>query len=146
MKKLAVIRIRGLRGIKPRIKTTLVSLGLLKVNNCIIIEDSPSYLGMLQLCKDYVAWGEVSAPTVEKLIAKRGETEGKKLKDAVKEGELKDIASKFYSGEKKLEELKVQKVFRLTPPSKGYKDTKLKYPRGASGKRPDIDSLLGRMI
>lgn len=59
MSKLAVIRIRG--GIKARYAAnkTLKMLNLTRVNHCVLVDDDPSTLGMLQEAKDYITWGEI---------------------------------------------------------------------------------------
>ena len=52
--KLAIVRIRGRRKIDPLIKRVLDHLRLIRVNHCIIVDDSPAYRGAIQKIKDYV--------------------------------------------------------------------------------------------
>ncbi len=125
--KIAVVRIRGIRSMEPKIKHTLERLRLSKPHHCVLIPTSPQYLGMINLVKDYVAFGPVTEETVTKLIAKRGESGSQRFSEA--------------KGEKKLDP-----VFRLHPPRRGYKDIKRNYPFGDLGKRPDMDDLLKRMM
>ena len=50
--KLAVIRVRGRRKIRPNIQKTLELLRLERPNHCVLLDDSVQNLGMLQLVKD----------------------------------------------------------------------------------------------
>ncbi|MCC7552831.1 50S ribosomal protein L30 [Candidatus Micrarchaeota archaeon] len=141
--KLAIIRVRGLWGIKPKIKNTMEKLNLTKVNHCVIVDDSPTYLGMLKICKDYVAYGPISDTMIEKVITKRGRKPGNKKVDIE---DISGFVEKFIQGKADIKHLGIKPVFRLTPPKKGYKSIKQAYPRGALGKWPNIDELLNKMI
>ena len=152
--KLAVIRVRGVRNVIPQIKKTLELMRLERPNHCVVIEDSPQNLGMLNVVKDYVTFGPINETTLEKLMAKRGQlhTEkthpAKKTTKIIKEvrEDLRAIVKKIFGGEKVLHH--ANPVFRLTPPSKGYKNIKKPYPFGALGKRDEeaINQLLKRMM
>lgn len=137
MDKIAIIRIRGIRNMKPRLMRTLEMLRLHRPNHCVIYEDTPQVMGMIQVIKDYVAYGSVSQEILQKLIEKRGE-KGENRVDAKKT--LEEMAKG-----KKMKDL-IDPVFRLHPPRKGYKDIKSAYPVGDLGKRPDMDSLIKRMM
>ncbi len=141
--KLAVIRVRGMWGIKPKIKSTMEKLNLTRVNHCVIIEDSPSYIGMLKICKDYVTYGPISNEMIEKMITKRGRKPGnKKLNDE----DVSGFVEKFADKKADIKQLGIKPVFRLKPPKKGYKSIKQAYPKGALGKRPNMDELINKMI
>ena len=144
--KLAVIRIRGMWGIKPKIKTTMEKLNLTRVNHCVIIDDSPTYTGMLKICKDYVAYGPISNNMIEKIISKRGRKPGNKKLDKKEKDNISTFVEKFSQSKADLKNLGIKPVFRLKPPKKGYKSIKQAYPRGSLGKWPNIDELLNRMI
>lgn len=122
--KIAVVRVRGVRNMEPKIKRTLELLRLTRPNHCVLVDGTPQINGMINVVRDYVAFGPVSDDTISGLIAKRGENGSKK---ADPKGEH-------------------DPVFRLHPPRKGYKDIKRHYPRGDIGKRDDMDNLLKRMI
>lgn len=49
-----VVRIRGIRNMKPRIKTTLDLLKLNKVNHAVIYKSNKAILSMIMKVKDYV--------------------------------------------------------------------------------------------
>jgi large subunit ribosomal protein L30 len=142
--KLAVIRIRGCRKIAPRIKKSLELLRLEKPNHCVLVEDSPQNWGMLEKVKDYVAYGPVAEETIASLLQKRGRKGAALLRATLKEDGMKKAAKEIFSGKKTAEY--ANPVFRLNPPSRGYKDTKKSYPQGDLGKRGEMDSLLKRMI
>ncbi len=148
MERIAIVRVRGIKDVSnPKIKSTLESLGLSKLNSCAVVEkDAIPYSGMIQRIKDYVAWGPVSDGMVESMVLKRAEVGNKKAKDVLKEAELKKLAKSFSFGSEELNASNVNKVIRLRPPSKGYRSIKLSYPKGDLGKRDDMDSLLKRMI
>ncbi|MEM3421602.1 MAG: 50S ribosomal protein L30 [Candidatus Hadarchaeum sp.] len=130
MAKLAVIKIRSDINARREVKDTLKMLGLTRVNHCVLVDDNESILGMVRKVKDYVTWGEVRADVVEQLLAKRGRLIGnKKLTDEVIKNRLNfqslaDLAAAITNGSVKLDEIGIKKVFRLHPPSGGYKSTK----------------------
>ena len=94
-KKFAVIRIRGLVGLKKPIKDTLTMLGLHRRNYCTLVDRKD--LGMIKKVKDYVTYGELDKATEDLLIKEKQET--------MKNKEGKDVPKKF---------------FRLCPPKKGF--------------------------
>jgi large subunit ribosomal protein L30 len=141
---LAVVRVRGVRNIEPRIKKTLEHLRLNRPNHCVVVRPTDSILGMLEKVKDYVTFGEISEEILFELLLKRGERGKKALRSIKSEEEIKNIVKEIIAG-KKISEF-VDPVFRLHPPRKGYKNVKLHYPRGALGRRESMDDLIKRMI
>ena len=75
---IAAIRIRGLVNIKPDIKKTLELLNLTRANHCVLLDESKTTKGMLQVAKDYITWGEIESKTIKDLISKRGKITGDK--------------------------------------------------------------------
>ncbi|MBN2478199.1 uL30 family ribosomal protein [Candidatus Micrarchaeota archaeon] len=142
--KIAVVRVRGIRKINPKIKKTLELLSLNTPNHCVIIEDTPQNMGMVQVARDYIAYGKISEETLYKLLCKRGEKEGKSAKEIYKDEELKEISRKISEGEDTKKYF--NSVFRLHPPRKGHKNIKVHYPKGSLGKWDDMDSLVKRMM
>jgi large subunit ribosomal protein L30 len=142
--KIAVVRVRGRRKVKPGIEKTLGLLRLERPNHCVLLDDTPQNMGMLQVVKDYVTYGPVDENTVYRLLSRRGRKGRKFLKAVAKEDELKKAAKEIASGRKTLEF--ANPVFRLRPPSKGYRDIKAYYPDGDLGKREEMNSLLKRMM
>ncbi len=138
---IAVIRVRGGFKIRQEFKDTLKYLRLNKKHHCVILKETPVYLGMIKKVRDYVTWGEISEEMLKKLIEKRGRLPGNKRIDP------KDV-EKYYHAILNGEKTDLKPVFRLSPPKKGWKGSiKKPYPEGALGPRGDkINELLKRMI
>lgn len=68
--KLAIIRVRGVHGIRRDIVQTLHQMHLTRKNHCIVIEHVEK--SVLQKIRDYVTWGEVTDKTIA-LLAKKGD-------------------------------------------------------------------------
>jgi large subunit ribosomal protein L30 len=138
----AVIRIRGPVDLKEDIKSTFVMLRLHKKMNCVILKENEVVKGMLQKVKDMATWGEIDDDILKLLIEKRGRKLGNKR--LTKE----EAESVFNKAKEKNEILDIKPVFRLTPPSKGFKKSiKQHYPKGELGYRgKEINELLKRMI
>ena len=138
----AVIRIRGPVDLKEDIKSTFAMLRLHKKMNCVILKENEVVKGMLQKVKDMATWGEIDDDILKLLIEKRG----RKLGD--KRLTKEEAESVFNKAKEKNEILDIKPVFRLTPPSKGFKKSiKQHYPKGELGYRgKEINKLLMRMI
>ncbi len=140
----AAIRLRSTIGAKPALRETLRLLNLSRINHCVLLAETPSNIGMLRAANNYLTWGAVSEELLKMLLLKRGRKPGDaKLSSA----EVDNILSALKEG-KKLRELGVKPVFRLTPPSGGfYKEKKQAFPNGELGNRKEkINDLLRRMI
>lgn len=150
----AVIRIRGTVNRKREIKDTLKFLRLNAPNHCVIIPETRKYLGMLKKAKDYITWGKIDKKTLAKLLENRLKIIGDKLLDLKELKEITDFndfnefSEALIKGKVKLNDYKKMKpVFRLNPPKKGYRSTRLNYPKGDLGNRGDkINELIERMI
>jgi len=152
--KLAVVRVRGgVRGRKD-VMDTLRILGLTRINHCVLVDNTPTYRGMLQKAKDYITWGEAAPETVEALLKKRGRLIGdrrldEKLLHMLGIGGFKEFAEAFCNGKVELKAIPgLKKVFRLTPPKKGYRSTKKAVGEGGDlGYRGErINELIARML
>lgn len=126
----AIIRLRGGINVRPQIKDTLSMLHLDRVNHCVVVPKDVHYRGMIQVVKDYVAWGEIDAEMLSALLEKRGRLSGnRRLSDAVV-GEIshfssiRELASAINSGTASFKEIGIKPVFRLHPPRKGHKGIK----------------------
>jgi large subunit ribosomal protein L30 len=150
----AVVKVRGTISAQREARETLEMLRLPKTNNAILIDNRPSYIGMLYRVQNYVTWGEVSKETVALLLKERGRLAGgKKLTDEAVEklgyksiDALADAIARCKVEYQKLPN--VQPVFKLHPPSKGFKGkTKKSYAAGGeAGYRGEaINDLIKRM-
>lgn len=151
---IAAVRLRGSAGLRKEVKDTLNMLRLSNPNNCVVVPETDDYKGMLEKCKAACTWGEIEKETLVNLLKKRLRTEGDKgvdeklLKGITGFDSFEKFADSMISGKVKLKDLKKLKaVFRLTPPSKGFKSIKEFYPKGDLGYRgKEINKLLERMI
>lgn len=149
------IRIRGTIRASRQVRETLQMLRLTRNNYAVLIDNRPSFLGMLKTAQNFVTWGEVSKENVNMLIRARGRLAGnKKLTDenAQKIGykSLEDLAEAMFNCHVEYWKLpNVQPVFRLHPPTKGFKG-KIKKGYGMGGelgyRGEKINELTRRMI
>jgi len=152
---LAVVRVRGVSDIFREVKETMSLLHLERNCHATLIDNRPSYLGMLHKAQHYLAWGEISKETLILLLRKRGRLIGnKKLSDEyapeVGRKSLDDLVEALYKGEVEFHRLPNMKpIFRLHPPSKGFKGkVKRSFASGGvTGNQGEaINSLLEQMI
>ena len=142
MSKIAAIRVRGDVNLNMGVRDTLNLLKLYRKNYCVVKENTPSTLGMINKVKDYVTYGEISDEVYKELLDKRSEEYKGKLQDSKGKIEYK----RFIEANGK----KIKPFFRLSPPRKGFerKGIKVSYNAGgALGYRADnINELIKRMI
>jgi large subunit ribosomal protein L30 len=152
---IAVVRVRGLISAQRETTETLNMLRLARTNSAVLVDDRPAFMGMLKRARNYVTWGKASKETVALLLQKRGRLAGgKKLTDeyAQKIGyksldELAEAVANCKVEYRKL--LGVQPVFKLHPPTKGFRGkTKKSYGAGGeAGYRGErINELVKRMV
>ncbi|MFH1327518.1 MAG: 50S ribosomal protein L30 [Candidatus Bathyarchaeota archaeon] len=152
---IVAVRVRGTVNVRREVKETLSMIHLNKVNHATLIPLTPSYRGMLHLAKDYITWGEISAKTLSHLINKRGEVKGsRKLSEEYLKkynfSSVSELAEALCALKVKFAELpELKPVFRLHPPSKGFKKS-LKHgfsDGGELGYRGEkINELIKRML
>ena len=78
MRRLAVIRIRGTVDVPYDVEHTFTLLKLIRRFWAVVIDDRPSYMGMLHKVKDWATWGEIDAETLAELLRARGRLIGEK--------------------------------------------------------------------
>ncbi len=153
-KALFVVRIRGGVDAQKTVEATLTMLRMERNNYATILNESPSYIGMLRKVKDYVTWGEPTAETVKALLEKRGKLLGdeKVTDEALKTlgyESVEALANTIATGGVEFSQLNgINPFFRMHPPKKGFKKT-VKRPyrdNGELGYRGDaINELIKRM-
>ena len=150
----AVVKVRGTISAQREARETLELLRLTKTNNAVLIDNRPSYMGMLYRVQNYVTWGEVSKETIALLLKERGRLAGgKKLTDEAVEAlgykSIDALADAIINCKIEYQKLpNIQPVFKLHPPSKGFKGkTKKSYAAGGeAGYRGEkISELIKRM-
>lgn len=152
---LAAIKVRGQISAQREARETLGMLHLSRSNHAVLVENTPSMVGMLRRVQSYVTWGEVSKETIAVLLAKRGRLVGdKKLTEdyAQRIGykSLDDLAEALATCKVAHRNLRdIQPLFKLHPPTKGFKGKTKKSFRagGEAGYRGEaINELVKRMI
>lgn len=115
---IAAIRVRGRPNMEKKNKDTLNMLNLERNNHCCVFKEIKSVKGMLKKVSDFITWGEIDEKLLEELCER-----------ANKEKDL-------------------PVVFRIEPPSKGWRNKKEHYKNGGSlGYRgEDINELIRRMM
>ncbi len=153
MSAIAAVRVRGVPDTRKTVTDTLESLHLTKKHSCTVLADTDANRGMLRQAKDFIAYGTVDDETVEVLLRNRGTVNGTDLSDKVEDigyDTLSDVAAELADGTVSIADLRDNGLsipFRLSPPSKGFKDSRRHYKQGGSlGERDDMDALLQRMI
>ncbi|MFW9793156.1 MAG: 50S ribosomal protein L30 [Candidatus Thorarchaeota archaeon] len=150
------IRVRGQVRVRPQIEDTLNKLLLGRLHQARLIKATPSMQGMITKAKDYITWGEPSEEVIVKLLTKRGRLPGnKRLTDAYvkknsKLSSIKALAKAIADGKASMADVEgLKPIFRLTPPTKGYKGTK-NLPVGMGGitgyRGDEINELTLRML
>ncbi|MBI4149410.1 uL30 family ribosomal protein [Candidatus Woesearchaeota archaeon] len=142
MSRIAVVRVRGGGRASEKIHDTLRMLNLHAQNSCVVIEDTPAYLGMLRKVKDYVTWGPMSDALFRELVARKGRAY---------DGRVQDSRGKItYHRWIEVDGKRYYRSFALSPPRKGYGRKGIKQGFGAGGalgdRGKDIQNLLSRMI
>ena len=155
---LLAIRLKGEFGTPRPIQNVLDTIRLRRKFNAVLLEKTPSTIGMLRRAKDYVTWGEANQTDIVNLLRERGEfrsggavtDEG--IREKIGEKSVQDLAAALVGGKVSLGALwqkGLSPVFRLRRPSGGFEgSTKRAYgSRGELGKREaGFSSLLNRMV
>lgn len=150
----AVVRIRGRAGVQWKVRDTLKMLRLHAPQHCILLPETPDYEGMLRVVKDYITWGEVEEQTLAELLRHRLRMSGDerlneaKLKELTGYGSFEELAKALIENRAKLKDFQhLRPVLKLRPPSKGFKSTRLPWPKGDLGYRGRaINELLRKMM
>lgn len=155
MAAIAIVRIRGHAKIQHTAVKTMNMMKLTRPNHCVLLPESSTTKGMLQVVKDFVTWGEVSHEMIARMLFQRGEVIGggrltdAYVKDNSKFPSILSLAKAMEKGEAKISDVKgLKPVVRLPPPRKGYESTRRSYSDGGSlGYRgADIEELVDRML
>lgn len=149
------VKVRGTVSAQREARETLELLHLTHTNHGILLPNNPSMKGMLKRVQSYVTWGEISKETLAELLTKRGRLAGdKKLTEeySTKLGckSIGDLANAIVDCKLTYAKLPdIQPVFKMHPPTKGYKGPVKKNFRagGEAGYRGEaINQLIKRMI
>ena len=151
---LLVVNLHGQINSSSPVRKALNELWVAKKFSASVVTDDAPTVGMLRLCKDYVAWCPVEEGLLTDLLKKRGMVSGTRALD---QGTLKELGYKKHEDlAKKMvkEQLRLSAVagvlpyFRLAPPKGGFKMSLRRQAteRGVLGNNPKLDSVVRRMI
>jgi large subunit ribosomal protein L30 len=134
-----IVQVRGVVNTRREIKDTLRMLRLHHINHCVLVPDTPEYLGMIRKVKDYIAYGEVDAATIEVLLRTRGRLSGDQplTDDYVRAHSafpgIGEFARALSESKARLMDVPgLKPVLRLHPPRKGFRTIKRTYPQGGA--------------
>ncbi|HVL87686.1 MAG TPA: 50S ribosomal protein L30 [Candidatus Thermoplasmatota archaeon] len=145
------VRVRGTQMVRHDIALTLDQLRLSRPNHAVVVPKNETTEGMLRKARDYIAYGEIDASTLEQVLRARGRLAGDRpLNDDTVQAmgfpSLKAFAQALSKGEAKLADA-AKPVLRLNPPRGGYGGNKRHYPEGALGYwGGEIQLLIRRMV
>jgi len=156
-----VIRIRGIHGLHPRPRKILQLLRLRQINNGVFVKLTGATLAMLKLVEPYVTYGYPNLKTVRELIYKRGFTKIDRQRIHISSNKLveeqlgrngiicvEDLIHEIYTvGSNFKWANRFLWPFKLSAPSKGWKDVATHYNDGGDfGNRENyINELVQRM-
>jgi large subunit ribosomal protein L30 len=149
-----VVNLHGSINSSTPVRKALNELWVAKKFSASVVTDDLPTVGMLKLCKDYVAWSSIDEALLSELLKKRGMVSGTRVLD---QDSLKTM------GFKKHEELAARMVkdgvrlsavggvlpyFRLAPPRGGFKLSlrRQSTERGVLGNNPKLDAIVRRMM
>ncbi len=152
---LAVIRIRGRTGIRPQAEKTVGLLRLHRINHMVIIPESETTKGMLQVAKDYVTWGEIDRETLIELLKTRALLSGRKklteefIKENLSMNGYEELADALLEGKIKYGDIpNIVPLFRMHPPAGGLEYIRKSVGEGGTAgyRGKDINKLIRRML
>lgn len=147
----AIVRVRGLKNIRPATKTALKTLQLDRKNHCVLVPVNESTEGLLHQVKDYVAYGTLKVETLSTLLQKRARLEGDKplSTEFLKKNKMDSIAAlakALHEEKTTLSKVGVKPVMRLNSPRKGYGHVGIKQGVGLKGPLGFHENGLDEMI
>lgn len=154
--RIVIIRVYGKCGLKRGIKDALNMRRLYKKHHCVIVPNTPEYVGLLNKINNYVTWGEIDKETLKMLLEKRGKLARKK---SLTEGYIKEklkltfdqFVNEVISFKRELKDLPGLKLFfKLKPPEGGFerKGIKTQFSQGGvlGYRKEKINDLIKRML
>jgi large subunit ribosomal protein L30 len=151
---LLVVNLHGSINSSAPVRKALNELWVAKKFSASIVADDAPTVGMLRLCKDYVAWTPLEEGLLTELLAKRGMVSAAKALDQATLKELgfkkaEDLAAKMLKDQTRLSAVEgILPYFRLAPPRGGFKRSLRRQftEKGLLGSNPKLDEIVRRMI
>jgi large subunit ribosomal protein L30 len=149
-----VVNLHGAINSSVPVRKALNALWVAKRFSASVVEDDAQTVGMLKLCKDYVAWAQVDEPLLGDLLKKRGRVSSTRALDQASLKQLgykkhEELAAKMMTEKLRLSAIEgVLPYFRLAPPRGGFKMSLRRQftERGLLGNNPKLEEVVRRMI
>jgi large subunit ribosomal protein L30 len=151
---LLVVNLHGPINSAVPVRKALNELWVAKRFSASVVTDDPTTVGMLRLCKDFVAWCPLEEGLLADLLQRRGMVSSTRPLDlaSLKDMGYKDhgdLAAKMLKDQVRLSALSgVLPYFRLAPPKGGFKLSlrRQSTERGLLGSNPRLEGIVRRMI
>jgi large subunit ribosomal protein L30 len=151
---LLVVNLHGSINSSAPVRKALNELWVARKFSASVVTDDGPTVGMLRLCKDYVAWCPADEGLLSDLLKKRGMVSSSRDLDQVALKALgfknhEDLASKMVKDQVRLSAVKgVLPYFRLAPPKGGFNVSMRRQSteRGVLGNNPKLEGIVRRMI
>jgi len=149
-----VVNLHGQINSSAPVRKALNELWVAKKFSASVVTDDAPTVGMLRLCKDYVAWCPLNEELLADLLKKRGRVSTARPLDAATLKELgfskhEELAAKMVKDQMRLSAVDgVLPYFRLAPPRGGFRSSLRRQAteRGLLGSNPKLDAIVRRMI
>ena len=151
---LLVVNIHGAINSPAPVRKALTELRVVRKFSASVVPDDAPSVGMLKLCKDYLAWSPLGADFLTILLKKRGMVSLKRALDLASLKKIgykkhEDLAAKMVKEQLRLSEVEgVRPFFRLAPPRGGFKRSMRRQftERGTLGSNPKLEEIVKRMV
>lgn len=151
---LLVLNLHGKINSSAPVRKALAELKVERKFTASVVTDDAPTVGMLKLCKDYVAWTPLNSDLLAALLKKRGMVSSSTRLDAAALSKIgykkhEELAEAMVKGGLRLSSVKgMLPFFRLAPPKGGFKTSlRRQYTeKGMLGSNPKLEDIVRRMI
>jgi len=151
---LLVVNLHGSINSSAPVRKSLNELWVARKFSASVVTDDLQTVGMLKLCKDYVAWCPIDEGLLTDLLKKRGMISSSHPLDqdslkAMGYKKHEELAARMFKDQVRLSAVEgVLPFFRLAPPRGGFKISMRRQSteRGVLGSNPRLDGIVRRMI
>ena len=149
-----VVNLHGSINSSAPVRKALNELWVARKFSASAVSDDAPTVGMLRLCKDYVAWAPLEEGLLAELLSKKGMVSGTRSLDqaALKTlgfNDHKGLAAQMIKDQKRLAAVSgILPYFRLSPPRGGFKRSlRRQYTeKGTLGSNPGLEDIVRRMF
>lgn len=151
---LLVLNIHGKINSPAPVRKALAELKVERRFSASVVTDNAPTVGMLKLCKDFIAWSPLDTELLATLLEKRGMVSATAKLDAAALAaagfkKYEDMAEKMIENQLRLSAIGgVRPFFRLAPPKGGFRLSLRRQfsERGVLGSNPKLPDLVRRML